>query len=173
MLWPYKPLGYPESLGIHVIARACGNTPVSTLLHWDQLALKFQSCSPAVWTQCTLEGYSLRTATERDRQRREERDRFVETHHWNQEDTHIHTNTQPSLQTSPYTSLFLYPGPGLWIWVSHMWGAADKFQYVTYSKPFAAEIYSIKTLYCKTLSLSLLSVSVKTNTSTATRTWVH
>lgn len=50
LLWPYKPHGYPESLGIHVRARACGNTPVSTLLHWDQLALKFQSFAPAVWT---------------------------------------------------------------------------------------------------------------------------
>lgn len=46
----YKPLSYLESLGIHVRARARGNTPVSTLLHWDQLALKFQSCSTAVWT---------------------------------------------------------------------------------------------------------------------------
>lgn len=50
LLWPYEPLGYPESLGIYVRARARGNTPVSTLLHWDQLALKFQSCSPTVWT---------------------------------------------------------------------------------------------------------------------------
>lgn len=66
-LWPYKPLGCPNPLDIHVWSTACGNTPVSTHLHWDQLALKFQSCSPAVWTQCILEGYSLKTTTDTDR----------------------------------------------------------------------------------------------------------
>lgn len=106
-LWLYKPLGCPNPLDIHVRSTACGNTPVPTHLHWDQLALKFQSCSPAVWTQCTLEGYSLKTATDTDGN--VERDKFIDTH-TAERNTHTYTTSPLSLTRciSGYTSRLLH-----------------------------------------------------------------